>query len=65
VDVIFPKTSNTKRVNLKFDVEGELSKMFVTIPLREVIKVPSIKEQFDNFFQGSDGPLKDENVGRL
>jgi hypothetical protein len=40
VDVIFPKTSNTKRVNLNFDLEGALSKMLVTIPLREVIKVP-------------------------
>jgi hypothetical protein len=39
--------------------------MFVTIPLREVIKVPSINERFDNFFQGSDGPLKDETIGRL
>ena len=65
VDVIFPKTSNIERVNLNFNLEGALSKMFVTIPLREVIKVPSIKERFDNFFQGSDGPLKDETVGRL
>jgi hypothetical protein len=63
VDVIFPETSNTERVNLNFDLEGALSKMFVTIPLREVIKVPSIKERFDNFFQ--DGPLKDETIGRL
>jgi hypothetical protein len=44
VDVIFPKTSNTERVNLGFDLEGALSKMLVTIPLREVIKVPSIRE---------------------
>jgi hypothetical protein len=65
VDVIFPKTSNTERVNLNFDLEGALSKMFVTIPLREVIKVPSIKERFDNFFQGSDGPLKDGTIGRI
>jgi hypothetical protein len=49
VDVIFPKTSNAERVNLNFDLEGELSKMLVTIPLREVIKVPSIRERFDNF----------------
>jgi hypothetical protein len=27
------------------------------IPLKEVIKVPSVKERFDNFFQGSDGPM--------
>jgi hypothetical protein len=64
VDVIFPKTSNTERVNLNFDLEGALSKMLVTIPLREVIKVPSIKERFDDFFQGSYGPLKDGTIGR-
>jgi hypothetical protein len=63
VDVIFPKTSNAERVNLNFDLEGALSKMLVTIPLREVIKVPSIRERFDNFFQGSDGLLKDGTIG--
>ena len=31
--------------------------MHVTIPLREVIKVPSIKEIFENYFKGSDGPM--------
>jgi hypothetical protein len=47
----------TERVDLKFDFEGEFSKMHVTIPLREVIKLPSIKERFDNFSKGSDGPM--------
>ena len=65
VDVVFPKTSNTERVNMIIDLEGALSKMLVTIPLREVIKVPSIKERFDNFFQGLDGPLKDGTIGRI
>jgi hypothetical protein len=65
LDVLFPKTSKTKRVNLNFDFEGALSKMLVTIPLKEVIKVPSVKERFDNFFQGSDGPLKDGTIGHL
>jgi hypothetical protein len=65
LDVLFPKTSKTERVNLNFDFEGALSKMLVTIPLKEVIKVPSVKERFDNFFQGSDGPLKDGTIGRL
>jgi hypothetical protein len=65
VDVIFPKTSNTEKVNLNFDLEGALSKMLVTIPLREVIKVRSMKERFDNFFQGLDGPLKDGAIGRI
>jgi hypothetical protein len=57
LDVLLPKTSKTERVDLNFDFEGALSKMHVTIPLREVIKVPSVKERFDNFFQGSDGPM--------
>jgi hypothetical protein len=56
-DIILPKTSKTERVDLNFDFEGALSKMHVTIPLREVIKVPSVKERFDNFFKGSDGPM--------
>jgi hypothetical protein len=43
-DVILPKISKTKRVDLNFDFEGALSKMHVIIPLREVIKVPSVKE---------------------
>jgi hypothetical protein len=57
LDVLLPKTSKTERVNLNFDFEGALSKMHVTIPLKEVIKVPSVKERFDIFFQGSDGPM--------
>jgi hypothetical protein len=55
--ILLPKTSKNKRVDLNFDFEGALSKMHVTIPLREVIKVPSVKEQFDNFFKGLDGPI--------
>jgi hypothetical protein len=57
LDILLPKTSKTERVDLNFDFEGALSKMHVTIPLREVIKVPSVKERFDNFFRGSDGPM--------
>jgi hypothetical protein len=63
VDVTLPKKSNDERVNLNFDLEGALSKMLLTIPLREVIKVPSIRERFDNFFQGADGLLKDGIIG--
>jgi hypothetical protein len=63
VDVTLPKKSNVERVNLNFDLEGALSKMLVTVPLREVIKVPSIRERFDNFFQGADGLLKDGTIG--
>jgi hypothetical protein len=57
LDILLPKTSKTKRVNLNFDFEGALSKMHVTIPLREVIKVPSVKEIFDNFFKALDAPM--------
>jgi hypothetical protein len=55
--VLLPKTSKTERVNLNFDFEGALSKMHVTIPLKEVIKVTSVKNRFENFFQGSNGPM--------
>jgi hypothetical protein len=51
LDVLLPKTSETERVNLNFDFEGALSKMHVTIPLKKVIKVPYVKEHFENFFQ--------------
>jgi hypothetical protein len=45
------------KVDLNFEFEGALEKMHVTIPLREVIKVPSIKERFEFFFKISDGPM--------
>jgi hypothetical protein len=57
LDIILPKTSKNEGDNLKFDFEGALSMMHVTIPLKEVIKVPSIKKRFDNFFQESDEPM--------
>jgi hypothetical protein len=57
LDILLPNTSKTERVDLNFDFEGVLSKMHVTIPVKEVIKVPSIKERFDIFFQGSDVPM--------
>jgi hypothetical protein len=57
LDVLLPNTSKTERGNLNFDFEGALSKMHLTIPLKEVIKVPSVKECFDNLFQGSDGSM--------
>jgi hypothetical protein len=44
-------------VDLNFDFEGVLTKIHMTIPLREVIKVPSVKERFEFFFKGSDGPI--------
>jgi hypothetical protein len=47
----------TERADLNFDFEGALSKMHVTIPLKEVIKIPFIKERFDKFFKATDGPM--------
>ena len=44
LDVLFHKTFKTERVDLNFDFEVTLSKMHVTIPLKEFIKVPSVKE---------------------
>jgi hypothetical protein len=58
MSILLPKNHpKTKKVDLNFDFEGTLAKIHVTIPLREVIKVPSVKERFDSFFKGSDGPM--------
>jgi hypothetical protein len=55
--MLLPKTSKAGKVDLNFDFEGALSKMHVNVPLREAIKIPSIKERFDTFFSGSDEPM--------
>jgi hypothetical protein len=55
--VLLPRTSKTGKVDLNFDFEGDLSKMHVNVPLKEAIKIPSIKEHFDTFFSGSDEPM--------
>jgi hypothetical protein len=52
LEVLLPRTSKTGKVDLNFDFEGALSKMHVNVPLREAIKIPSIKERFDTFFSG-------------
>jgi hypothetical protein len=58
MNILLPKNPpKTERVDLNFDFEGALSKLHVTIPLREIINVPSVKEIFDNFFKGLDGPM--------
>jgi len=44
-------------MDLNFDFEGALTKIDLTIPLREVIKVPSAKERFEICFKGLDGPI--------
>jgi hypothetical protein len=56
-EILLPKTSKADKVDLNFDFEGALSKMHVNVPLREAIKIPSIKEQFDSFFSGSYEPM--------
>jgi hypothetical protein len=58
MNILLPKNPpKTDKVNLNFDFEGALAKMHVTIPLREVIKVLSVKERFGIFFKASDGPM--------
>jgi hypothetical protein len=57
LEILLPKTSKAGKVDLNFDFEGALSKMHVNVPLREAIKIPSIKERFDTFFSGSDEPM--------
>jgi hypothetical protein len=58
MNILLPKNPpKTDKVDLNFDFEGALAKMHVTIPLREVIKVPSVKERFNFFFKSSDGPM--------
>jgi hypothetical protein len=43
LEILLPKTSKAGKVDLNFDLEGALSKMHVNVPLREAIKIPSIK----------------------
>jgi hypothetical protein len=50
-----PKASN---VDLNFDLEGALEKMHVTVPLKEIIKVPSMKNRFERFFKVLDEPSR-------
>jgi hypothetical protein len=58
MNLLLPRNPpKTDKVDLKFDLEGSLAKMNVSIPLKEVIKVRSIKERFENFFKVSDEPM--------
>ena len=59
MNILLPKNPpKSDKLDLNFDIEGALAKMHLTIPLREVIKVPSIKERFELFFKGSNGPME-------
>jgi hypothetical protein len=59
MNILLPKNSpKTAKLDLNFDFEGALEKMHVTIPLREFIKVPSVKERFNFFFKRSYGPME-------
>jgi hypothetical protein len=57
LEILLPKTSKAGKVDLNIGFKGALSKMHVNVPLREAIKIPSIKECFDTFFSGSDEPM--------
>jgi hypothetical protein len=48
--VLPPKNPKADKITLDFDLDGALSKMHVNVPLKEAIKIPSIKECFNNFF---------------
>jgi hypothetical protein len=50
MNIILPKNPpKTDKVDLNFYFEGALEKMNVTIPLRKIIKVSSVKERFECF----------------
>jgi hypothetical protein len=50
MNILIPKNSpKNNNIDLNFDLEGAFDEMHVAIPLREVIKVPSMKERFDFF----------------
>jgi hypothetical protein len=51
-----PKKTKADPIALDFDFEGALAKMNVSVPLREVIKIPTIKQRFNNFFVGTPEP---------
>jgi hypothetical protein len=58
MNILLPKNPpKNDKVDLDFDFEGALAKMHITIQLREVIKVPSVKERFDFFFKVLDEPM--------
>jgi hypothetical protein len=52
-----PKNPKGDEITLDFDFEGALAKMHVNVPLKEAIKIPSIKECFNNFFSGMTEPV--------
>jgi hypothetical protein len=57
LEMLLSRTSKDAKVDLNFDFEGAFSKMHINVPLREAIKIPSIKERIDTFFSGSDEPM--------
>jgi hypothetical protein len=56
-EVLPPKTSKADKITLDFDFEGALSKMHVNVPLKEAVKILSIKERFNTFFSGTAEPM--------
>jgi hypothetical protein len=56
-EVLPPKTPKPDKITLDFDFEGALSKMHVNVPLKEAVKIPSIKERFNTFFSGIAEPM--------
>jgi hypothetical protein len=56
-EVLPPKNPKADKITLDFDLEGALAKMHVNVPLKEAIKIPSIKERFNTFFSGTTEPM--------
>jgi hypothetical protein len=48
-----PKKPKADKITLDFDFEGALAKMHVNVPLKEAIKIPTIKDRFNKFFAGT------------
>jgi hypothetical protein len=56
-EVLPPKNPKADKIILDFDFEGALSKMHVNVPLKEAVKIPSIKERFNTLFSGMAEPM--------
>jgi hypothetical protein len=51
-----PRKPKADKIALDFDLEGALEKIHVNVPLKEDIKIPTIKEHFNNFFAATPEP---------
>jgi hypothetical protein len=52
-----PTSPKANNIDLNFDLESTLAKMSVIVPLKEIIKVPYMKNRFERFFKVQDEPV--------